>query len=65
MAHIYSHLFGIPTTGLRFFTVYGTWGCPNVALFTFTKAILRGNTLDLFNHGDIQRVLCVRRRDCG
>jgi UDP-glucuronate 4-epimerase len=55
MAHSYSHLFGIPTTGLRFFTVYGPWGRPDMALFTFTKAMLRRDTFDLFNHGDMRR----------
>ena len=55
MAHSYSHLFGIPTSGLRFFTVYGPWGRPDMALFMFTRAMLRGDTIDLFNHGDMQR----------
>ena len=55
MAHSYAHLFGIPTTGLRFFTVYGPWGRPDMALFRFTKAILDGETIDLFNHGDMRR----------
>jgi UDP-glucuronate 4-epimerase len=55
MAHSYSQLFGIPTTGLRFFTVYGPWGRPDMALFVFTRAMLRGDTIDLFNHGDMQR----------
>jgi len=55
MAHSYSHLFGIPTTGLRFFTVYGPWGRPDMALFIFTKAILEGKPVDLFNNGDMQR----------
>ena len=55
MAHSYSHLFGIPTTGLRFFTVYGPWGRPDMALFLFTKAILAGDTIELFNYGDMQR----------
>jgi len=55
MAHTYSHLFGIPTTGLRFFTVYGPWGRPDMALFIFTKAILAGEPIDVFNHGDMQR----------
>jgi len=55
MAHSYSHLFGIPTTGLRFFTVYGPWGRPDMALFIFTKAILEGRPVDLFNNGDMQR----------
>ena len=55
MAHSYSHLFGIPTTGLRFFTVYGPWGRPDMALFVFTKAMLSGNTIDLYNHGEMQR----------
>jgi len=55
MAHAYSHLFGIPTTGLRFFTVYGPWGRPDMALFLFTSAILEGRPVDLFNQGDMQR----------
>ncbi len=55
MAHTYSHLFGIPTTGLRFFTVYGPWGRPDMALFLFTRAILEGNPIDVFNHGKMKR----------
>ena len=55
ITHAYSHLFGIPTTGLRFFTVYGPWGRPDMALFIFTRAILEGRPVDLFNHGDMQR----------
>ncbi len=55
MAHTYSHLFGVPTTGLRFFTVYGPWGRPDMALFLFTKAILEGRPIDVFNHGRMQR----------
>ncbi len=55
MAHTYSHLFGLPTTGLRFFTVYGPWGRPDMALFLFTKAILENRTIDVFNHGDMVR----------
>lgn len=55
MAHTYSHLFGLPTTGLRFFTVYGPWGRPDMALFLFTKAILAGEAIDVFNHGDMRR----------
>ncbi len=55
MAHTYSHLFGIPTTGLRFFTVYGPWGRPDMALFLFTKAILENKPIDVFNHGDMLR----------
>jgi len=55
MAHTYSHLFGISTTGLRFFTVYGPWGRPDMALFLFTKAALEGNTIDVFNNGDMLR----------
>jgi UDP-glucuronate 4-epimerase len=51
MAHSYSHLFGLPTTGLRFFTVYGPWGRPDMALFVFTRAILAGDPIKLFNHG--------------
>ena len=55
MAHAYSHLFQIPTTGLRFFTVYGPWGRPDMAIFSFTKAILEGKPIDVFNHGKMQR----------
>ncbi|MHC5098034.1 MAG: NAD-dependent epimerase [Planctomycetota bacterium] len=55
MAHTYSHLFGLPTTGLRFFTVYGPWGRPDMALFLFTKAILEGKSIDVFNHGKMRR----------
>ena len=55
MAHTYSHLFGLPTTGLRFFTVYGPWGRPDMALFLFTKAILAGQSIDIFNHGKMVR----------
>ncbi len=55
MAHTYSHLFGIRTTGLRFFTVYGPWGRPDMAIFLFTKAILEGRPIDVFNHGDMRR----------
>jgi UDP-glucuronate 4-epimerase len=55
MAHTYSHLFGLPTTGLRFFTVYGPWGRPDMALFLFTKAILEGRAIDVFNHGQMRR----------
>ena len=55
MAHTYSHLFGLPTTGLRFFTVYGPWGRPDMALFLFTKAILAGEPIQVFNHGQMQR----------
>ena len=55
MAHTYSHLFGLPTTGLRFFTVYGPWGRPDMALFLFTKAILEGKPIDVFNHGKMKR----------
>jgi len=55
MAHSYSHLFGIPTTGLRFFTVYGPWGRPDMALFLFTKAILEGEPIKVFNHGRMER----------
>jgi UDP-glucuronate 4-epimerase len=55
MAHTYSHLFGLPCTGLRFFTVYGPWGRPDMALFLFTRAILAGDPIDVFNHGRMQR----------
>jgi UDP-glucuronate 4-epimerase len=55
MAHTYAHLFAIPTTGLRFFTVYGPWGRPDMAYFSFTKAILEGRSIDVYNHGRMQR----------
>ncbi|MCG9683898.1 NAD-dependent epimerase [Vibrio sp. Isolate23] len=55
MAHTYSHLYGVPTTGLRFFTVYGPWGRPDMALFKFTKAIVNGETIDVYNNGDMRR----------
>ena len=55
MAHTYSHLYGLPTTGLRFFTVYGPWGRPDMALFKFTKAILAGEPIDVFNYGNHRR----------
>jgi UDP-glucuronate 4-epimerase len=57
MAHAYSHLYGLPTTGLRFFTVYGPWGRPDMAPMLFVDAILAGRAIDVFNHGD-------RQRDC-
>ncbi len=55
MAHTYSHLYGLPTTGLRFFTVYGPWGRPDMALFMFTRAIFAGEPIEVFNHGKHQR----------
>ena len=55
MAHAYSHLYGLPTTGLRFFTVYGPWGRPDMALFKFTKAILAGEKIPVFNYGKHRR----------
>jgi UDP-glucuronate 4-epimerase len=55
MAHTYSHLFGIPTTGLRFFSVYGPWGRPDMALFIFTEAIKKGKPIDVFNSGLMER----------
>ena len=55
MAHTYSHLFRLPTTGLRFFTVYGPWGRPDMAYFLFTRAILAGQPIKVFNHGRMQR----------
>lgn len=55
MSHTYSHLYNIPTTGLRFFTVYGPWGRPDMALFKFTKAILEGRSIDIYNNGDLSR----------
>ncbi len=55
MAHVYSHLYGLPTTGLRFFTVYGPWGRPDMALYLFTKAIIEDKPIDVFNYGQMQR----------
>jgi len=55
MAHVYSHLYGLPTTGLRFFTVYGPWGRPDMAPFLFTKSILDGTPIQVFNHGNLKR----------
>ncbi|MCC6730728.1 MAG: NAD-dependent epimerase [Chthonomonadales bacterium] len=55
MAHTYSHLYGLPTTGLRFFTVYGPWGRPDMAIFEFTRRILREEPIDLYNHGNMRR----------
>jgi UDP-glucuronate 4-epimerase len=55
MAHAYSHLYNLPTTGLRFFTVYGPWGRPDMALFLFTKAILDGEPIEVYNHGEMKR----------
>jgi UDP-glucuronate 4-epimerase len=55
MAHAYSHLFNLPTTGLRFFTVYGPWGRPDMAMFLFTRAILEGRPIEVYNHGDMRR----------
>ncbi|AHG18283.1 protein CapI [Chania multitudinisentens RB-25] len=55
MSHSYSHLYNLPTTGLRFFTVYGPWGRPDMALFKFTKAILAGESIEVYNHGEMHR----------
>ena len=55
LAHSYSHLFNLPTTGLRFFTVYGPWGRPDMALFSFTRDILEGRPIDIYNHGNMMR----------
>ena len=55
MAHTYSHLFNLPTTGLRFFTVYGPWGRPDMAMFTFTRQVIEGETLDVYNYGHHRR----------
>lgn len=55
MAHTYAHLYDLPTTGLRFFTVYGPWGRPDMAMFKFTRAILAGEPIEVFNHGDMSR----------
>ena len=59
MAHTYSHLYKLPTTGLRFFTVYGPWGRPDMALFKFTKDILEEKCIDVFNHGNHTRDLLI------
>jgi len=55
MSHTYSHLYGLPTTGLRFFTVYGPWGRPDMALFKFARAIVEGKSIDVYNHGQMRR----------
>ena len=55
MAHCYSHLYGVPATGLRFFTVYGPWGRPDMAIFLFTRALLAGRPIKVFNHGEMER----------
>ena len=55
MAHTYASLYGLPCTGLRFFTVYGPWGRPDMALFKFTRAILEGSAIDIYNHGNMER----------
>lgn len=55
MSHTYSHLYNLPTTGLRFFTVYGPWGRPDMALFKFTKAMIEGNSIDVYNYGKMKR----------
>jgi UDP-glucuronate 4-epimerase len=55
MSHTYAHLYGLPTTGLRFFTVYGPWGRPDMALFKFTKAMLEGKSIDVYNYGKMKR----------
>src|SRR5699024_6246165 len=55
MAHTYSHLYNLSTTGLRFFTVYGPWGRPDMALFKFTKAIVNDEVIDVYNHGHMMR----------
>lgn len=55
LAHVYSHIYGLNTTGLRFFTVYGPWGRPDMALFKFTESILAGKTIDVYNHGNMSR----------
>ena len=55
MAHSYAHLFGLPVTMFRFFTVYGPWGRPDMALFKFTRAMLAGEKIDVYNHGEMMR----------
>jgi len=55
MSHTYSHLYDLPTTGLRFFTVYGPWGRPDMALFKFTERIIKGESIDVYNNGDMRR----------
>ena len=64
MAHSYAHLYGLPCTGLRFFTVYGPWGRPDMALFKFTAGILSGRPIQVFNHGEMVRDFYLRRRHC-
>ena len=59
MAHIYSHLYGLPTTGLRFFTVYGPWGRPDMAPMIFAKTIMEGKPIDVFDYGDMKRGLLI------
>ncbi len=65
MAHTYAHLYGLPVTGLRFFTVYGPWGRPDMALFLFTRNILAGKPIDVFNYGKHRARLHLRRRHRG
>ena len=60
MAHSYSYLYKLPTTGLRFFTVYGPWGRPDMALFKFTKSIIEGKSIDVFNNGNHTRDFTCR-----
>ena len=55
MAHSYAHLYGLPCTGLRFFTVYGPWGRPDMAVYSFTRAIYEGKPIEIYNHGDMKR----------
>ena len=55
MAYTYSHLYGVPATGLRFFTVYGPWGRPDMAYFSFTNKLIKGEPIKVFNHGDMKR----------
>lgn len=62
MAHVYSHLYALPTTGLRFFTVYGPWGRPDMAPFFFTRSILEGKPIQVFNHGNLKRDFTLYRR---
>ena len=64
MAHTYSHLFEIPATGLRFFTVYGPWGRPDMAAFKFVRAILANQPIDVYNHGQMQRDFKIGRASC-
>ena len=59
LAHSYSHLYSLPTTGLRFFTVYGPYGRPDMAYYKFTKAIINNEEIEVYNHGDLEKTLPI------